>query len=300
MNTKQLTINKDFSKSFFIAKILHRLPHCDKLSIFYNQKRHHYIEKLLNPIFEYSLKRIKNNDHTKNNGSNIIWIFWWQGRNKMTPLTDKCYRSIIKNSGKRKVILITKYNIKKYATIPEYIYQKVEQKKITLTHLSDILRFNLLNNYGGLWVDATIYVTDNLDQFKTNELFTCSGYSIDRAFNISYGRWTGFFIGGPAHLELFDFMDTFFGIYWKYNDKLIDYFLIDFALNYAWNKDLSNFEDITAQNKRKAPKLFELEKNINKEFSEKEWNQIIKNTITFKLSNKKKIKSKNTFYYHLQ
>ena len=189
-----LVINKNYSNSFLCAKVLSRLPGCTKLSKYFNDRRHRKIEKDLMPLFEYSLNKTKY--HTSNNKtSSIIWVFWWQGKNKMPSLVKKCYRSIISNRGKRKVILITQNNIKEYTTIPDYIYKKVNERKISLTHLSDILRFNLLNNFGGLWIDATIFVNDSLDVFNTNKLFTLSGYPDEKHFNVSYGRWTGFFIG---------------------------------------------------------------------------------------------------------
>ena len=293
-----LVINKNYSNSFLCAKVLSRLPGCTKLSKYFNDRRHRKIEKDLMPLFEYSLNKTKY--HTSNNKtSSIIWVFWWQGKNKMPSLVKKCYRSIISNRGKRKVILITQNNIKEYTTIPDYIYKKVNERKISLTHLSDILRFNLLNNFGGLWIDATIFVNDSLDVFNTNKLFTLSGYPDEKHFNVSYGRWTGFFIGGPKNSVLFNFMDTFFRAYWKYNDDLIDYFLIDYCLNYAWNKNLSNFKLIKNSTN---PHLFDLQSNLNKKYNNESIQKLTYNTRVFKLSYKKSININDVdnVYSHLE
>lgn len=292
-----LVISRNYSNSFLYAKVLSRLPGCTKFSRYFNDRRHERIEKDLMPLFKYSLNTIKY-PTDKNKGSSIIWIFWWQGENKMPPLVKKCYRSIISNKGKRKVILITQKNIKEYATIPDYIYKKIDEKKISLTHLSDILRFNLLNNFGGLWIDATIFVTDSLDIFSTDKLFTLGGYPDVKHFNVSYGRWTGFFIGGPKNSVLFDFIDTFFRTYWKYNDDLIDYFLIDYCLNYAWNKNLSNFKLIKNNTN---PHLFDLQSKLNKKYNNELVQKLIYNTRVFKLSYKKdvNINDVNNVYSHL-
>lgn len=228
--------------------------------------------------------------------SPYIWFFWWQGVDKMPPLSQKCYRSLSKNKGKRKIIFISKYNVKKYAKLPDYIYSKVNDGRISLTHFSDILRFNLLRQYGGLWVDATMYFTDSLDKYDTaNKLFTCSGY-IDKA-NISEGRWTGFFIGGPAKSFIFVFMDEFFKRYWRYNSALIDYFLIDFALYFAWKKNIDNFRMVCKNNEKIAPNMFKLQKLLNNTFSKSEWEELTQNTSAFKLSNRGILKYKEESYF---
>ena len=55
--------------------------------------------------------------------------------------------------------LITFDNYKDYVTFPAHIEQKFKEKKITMTTLSDILRFCLLSEYGGFWIDATVFFT---------------------------------------------------------------------------------------------------------------------------------------------
>lgn len=286
--------------SFIIAKIFNRIPQINFVAQKYNLKRHNLIMEELDPIFTYTLKITKKLPPKYNNYSNKIWFFWWQGKDQLTDLSRKCYKSILEHSGKRDVIFISKDNIKEYATLPDYIYQKVNNGQITLTHLSDLLRFNLLNNYGGLWMDATLYVTSNLDNINTEQLFTCSGYEDKTNFNVSQGRWTGFLIGGPSHLDIFEFMDTFFEEYWKYNDKLVDYFLIDYALNYAFYKNLSNFSEISKKFTNFEPKLFLLQGYLNKNFEMEKWWLISNNTNIFKLSNRKEIThNTNNFYSNL-
>ena len=77
----------------------------------------------------------------------------------MPPVVRSCYKSVLKNAEKHPVILITENNITEYVDIPQYIYEKIREKKMTLTHFSDILRENLLYKHGGIWMDATIYMT---------------------------------------------------------------------------------------------------------------------------------------------
>ncbi|NHL85289.1 capsular polysaccharide synthesis protein [Lactobacillus helveticus] len=299
MNNKYY-IKHSHNFSFIIAKILNRMPWQRTLARKYNSARHQLIMRELNPLFTYTLSEVERSSKKKNKNSNKIWFFWWQGQDKLTDLSRKCYESILKNRGKRDVIFISKLNIKKYATLPNYVYEKVDKGQITLTHLSDLIRFNLLSNYGGLWMDATLYVTGNLDNIDTEQLFTCSGYEDKTNFNVSQGRWTGFLIGGPSHLDIFEFMNVFFKEYWKYNDKLVDYFLIDYALNYALSQNMSNFSKITKRYSKFEPNLFSLQKCLNKKFEVKKWKVISHNTNIFKLTNKKQIShDADNFYSNL-
>ena len=66
--------------------------------------------------------------------------------------------------GDYEFIIIDQNNFSKYLELPEWILKKVEKKEITLTHLADIIRMGLLKQYGGIWVDATMFFTK--DVFK--------------------------------------------------------------------------------------------------------------------------------------
>lgn len=61
----------------------------------------------------------------------------------MPRIVYQCYKSLLKNKGNRQVILITQKNYYKYTDISSNIIDLVNQGNITLTHFSDILRFNL-------------------------------------------------------------------------------------------------------------------------------------------------------------
>ncbi|MFM9597004.1 capsular polysaccharide synthesis protein [Streptomyces scabiei] len=105
-------------------------------------------------------------------------------------------------------------------------------------------------------------------------------------------------MGVHKNSTLFNFMYTFFRIYWKYNDNLIDYFLIDYCLNYAWNKNLSNFKLIKNSTN---PHLFDLQNNLNKKYNNELIQKLTYNTRIFKLSYKKSININdvNNVYSHL-
>lgn len=280
------------NSSFLFFRVLNRIKVLHPISVKLNSQRHKMIMRKLEPRFKQSLIDLpKNNYQGDSKASQIIWFFWWQGKQNMPLLVQKCYDSVCRQSGKYRVILVTKFNIHKYVTLPEYIYSKLAKGSITYTHFSDIVRFNLLHNYGGLWLDSTCFATNRLDQLDISKsIFTVSNYDPQDNMNVSCGRWTGFLMGGPANSELFTFMDEFFLNYWQTNNQLLDFFLIDYALSFAWKYDLSNLQEISKQNNGMFSRIFDLQANLSKPYDDPEVTSLLKSsTFIFKLTNRKKI-----------
>lgn len=288
--------------SFIIAKILRRISFLDSISLRYNLHRHQKIMKKLEPLFQETFNELQSS-HVPNRITykKIIWVFWWQDQKNLPPISKLCYQSILKNSGNYQVILITKHNIEEYADLPKYIYQKVANQQITLTHLSDILRFNLLNRYGGLWLDLTLLAVQDFCWIDLRNGFTVGGCPANNYFNVSGGRWTGFFIGGPVNWDLFRFMDLFFKNYWQENNSLEDYFLIDYALNYCWQNNIGQFRQVCNRGVNLAPQLFKLQDLLNQPYNRLEVQHLLSSTPIFKLSNRQKLdlNNKNNIFNHL-
>lgn len=172
------------------------------------------------------------------NDCKIIWMMWWQGKEKMPPIVRACYQSVIANKPEGyKVELITQANWQSFFNLPDVIINRFESGKITLTHLSDIIRFNLILKYGGIWLDATIFLSNKvlLEYFK-QELF-----SLKIPYNdgyISMGKWSGFAIGMAKDSPLFEFGVKCLNLYWKKHTDLIDYYLIDYIIRIAYERNL--------------------------------------------------------------
>lgn len=159
-----------------------------------------------------------------------IWFFWMQGEGCMPPVPRLCLNYLRKNANGHQVIVLTMDNIKEYANIPERIYELWNKGIITTTHFSDILRFALLSQHGGFWIDATMLVIRPLDEdIFAKPLFTVK----TRPFGhfVSKCRWTGFCIASRKGGELATKAYEMFIDYWENTDVQVDYFLIDHVLN---------------------------------------------------------------------
>lgn len=94
-----------------------------------------------------------------------IWVCWWQGVETASVLVQQCCRSIQKNANGHPVYIITEDNFEKYLDVPQYILDKVKSRKMCIANFSDYLRFSLLNKYGGIWIDATVFLPHQIPDY---------------------------------------------------------------------------------------------------------------------------------------
>ena len=235
-------------------------------------------------------------NHSKIQETSPIWIFWWQGEETMPSIVKSCYRSVLRNSENHPVILITKQNIKEYVDIPQYIYDKIESKKMTLTHFSDILRENLLFKHGGIWMDATIYMSAPFSK----KMYEYEYFSIKGAFK--EWEWTGFFQAAGKGSIFGKAVSHLFNCYWREHNCLISYLLIDCFLAVAQRHS----EDIYKMIKKLPCKDYSIfllnDKYLDKVYNECEMSQLCQKTnlhkLSYKYNHKDYVDGENTYWKH--
>lgn len=155
----------------------------------------------------------------------------------MPELVRGCHRQLRAHNDN--VVLITKDNIRQYADIPQYIYDKVAAGCISFTHLSDILRASLLAQYGGLWVDSTCWLRGALpEEVYDWRLTTPRTKGLADMPSWSNSRWCGWGIGtNEAGNPLFVFLRGALYNFWAEHNQLPFYLLIDYLIDYAYRHD---------------------------------------------------------------
>lgn len=167
-----------------------------------------------------------------------IWTLWWQGMEDAPNIVKVCFESMKTHANGAKVVILDKNTVNEYIDIPEHIRRKFQEGKISITHLSDIIRFQLLYKYGGLWVDSTILVTEDIpDWIYDSDFYTIKNGVGKDDKNIAKGKWTAFLLGGQAGQAVFQKMNQMFSNYWKKHDELVCYFLVDFYLKELYEKN---------------------------------------------------------------
>lgn len=163
-------------------------------------------------------------------------MFWAQGENMMPELVEMCYRNAKRLYGES-LVLITNDNIGEWVEIPNYIYEKLKGGIITYTHFSDILRVSLLAKYGGMWIDATCWLSCKIpDYIFSFDLISSNTKNIPQLPLWANSRWCGWGIGtNKMRHPYFMFITEILYKYWEKENCLIDYLLIDFLLDLGYN-----------------------------------------------------------------
>lgn len=175
-----------------------------------------------------------------------IWVFWWQGEENAPELIRICVDSIRRNADGHEVIFLSQANLGDWLTLPGFILDRLRTGAMTITHFSDVVRFCLLAEYGGLWLDAAIYCSYHIpvDVF-TRPLFSCKSEDEASPF-ISRSRWVTGIFGGRAGHPLFQAVRALYYAYWRAEVAVIDYFLLDYLLSFVYDRVPEAKRDIDA------------------------------------------------------
>ena len=104
----------------------------------------------------------------------IIWILWFQGWEEAPIIVKKCLNTWIEHNPDWTINKLTNDNLSDFIDI-EAIIPGYKQKSIPPETLSDIIRIALLNKYGGIWVDSTLYCNIPLNNWL-HKVISNSGF----------------------------------------------------------------------------------------------------------------------------
>ncbi|WP_409150056.1 glycosyltransferase family 32 protein [Sphingobacterium sp. BS-2] len=85
----------------------------------------------------------------------IIWMYWEDGN--LPELVQKSVERITRINLGFKVVLLNKDNLSDY--LPSFVCES----NIPLANKSDLIRLELLYEFGGIWVDSTAIINENFD-----------------------------------------------------------------------------------------------------------------------------------------
>lgn len=265
-------------------------PHTNKVAYNINIWKHNCIKKCLRKKFAHIIGRYKTEQEPHTHEylrPQVLWTIWWQGEDKAPEAIKLCFQSMRKYSNGHEVIVISKINYRKYVQLPEYILEKVELGIISLTHLADILRMYLLYYHGGIWLDATIFFTAPIDStIFLQDYFTGKLHRLRMAC-VSEGRWNGTFLAGKPGNVFFDYMINFYNEYWQKENQVIDYFLIDYMTDIAY-EDIPVFKKQLDAVPYNNENIFIMNQFLNKVFNKEIYEEIIDSTSVHKIQRRNK------------
>ena len=249
-------------------------------------RRHEEIKRYIKINFSSVLNKYKDAVYPESQSfdNRKIWVCWLQGEANMPDIVRTCYNSVKANANGREVVLITNENVEKYISIPKFIKDKVNNGKMSRTHLADYIRISLLKNYGGLWIDATVLVTDKINIDCKLPFFSIK-QKPDSIHFVSQYRWAVWILGCSPQIGkiLFDCLENLFKDYLKKHSFFIDFFLFDYFLAVMYD-EIPLVKQLVDNCPYNNPNAYELGNLLNKEFNEDTFLQLKENNTFHKLS----------------
>lgn len=192
----------------------------------------------------------------------IIWLFWWQGKDNPPPIVARCFESVQRNCGDYKIIILDKNNYSKYVEVPDYVRACFRGREIS-AHWSDYIRFSLLERYGGVWLDATVFLTDKLpaeilrcDYFQPVSSFWASYVKDDsseviiRALDSRVYPENTYLIGDTGILvarkgsKMASTIKRLLDIYWATENEVVTYLFVQYLMTMAVLFDKGCWDEI--------------------------------------------------------
>lgn len=227
-----------------------------------------YIEKLDYPA---DCKKEKSRD---------IWICWLQGEENAPELVKVCIGSVRKYMGDYNIHIITFENMENFIQFPQYILEKWRGGKISNTLMSDLIRTELLVQYGGLWLDATVLLTAPVPEYVFEKELFMYTHSYPDDVTMVFNSWLIYSDGNSRLLRVTrDLLHE----YWKQENVTREYFMWHLFMTMATEK----YPEDTVQINYVTDELPEtLARIIFRPYEEKFWKALTLMTSVHKLSNK--------------
>lgn len=151
-----------------------------------------------------------------------IFTVWLQGEDKAPGIVKACLRSIRRNCC-QELIVLDEHSLQDWIQLPEPILRKWKEGKIGPAHFTDICRTELIYRHGGIWLDATAFVTRPVPEEILNEDFFIF-MSGDRLTG-SYAFVQNCFFRARKGNCLIKAWNKAIQAYWLREDSIIDYFM---------------------------------------------------------------------------
>ncbi len=249
-----------------------------------------FLQPMVNEFKESINSSVETTQRTPDEIRTIIWCCWWQGEEQMPELVQLCHARLnqIIPADKVELRLVTLENYKELVRIPEHIIEKFESGIISMATMSDILRFALLEKYGGYWLDATLFFTDDIPEQYFSRDFFCqrmAGRADLAAREACRCNWCGFSMAGAKGNPVFRYMNRAFDFWYRTQNDIIDYVLIDYILwtGYTYIPEIRQIIDAVPDNNED---IFEMYKVLNQPYSTELYEKLTRRNVMHKLTYK--------------
>lgn len=226
----------------------------------------------------------------------IIWWCWLQGLDQAPELTKNCLKSLKKQYPEYMINVVTLDNLDHYLKLPRIIFDKYNRGWISGAHLSDVIRINLLAYYGGIWIDSTVFCSDDRMKkvIEESNMFMYQNLMTSNSQDIKMSNWLmATKKNNPFFLEVANVLNQ----YVESKNYFEDYFVCHVLLTLFAGKYTKIWNDMPVYNNIN-PHMMQYV--MNDQFSEELYTRVLKNSSFHKLNRHVNLSDGDSFYNHLK
>ncbi|MGP1571000.1 MAG: capsular polysaccharide synthesis protein [Moraxella sp.] len=244
-----------------------------------------------NDLPEITIKSKKNFPTQK-----IIWQYWGQGINNNIPeIVQTCFDSVDKFKNDYAIIRLDDETVADYIEFPDFIWKKRKNHQFKHAFFADLLRLTLLYLYGGIWIDATVLLTNQIDDrilnqdfFMFQRDFNCQNRDFWRGINANYFEWSNdhhinvlnsFIVSRKSNNITKDCLQLLLN-FWKNQNNITHYFFFQIMFDLLLKEYIKDANLLIIDDT--LPHL--LFSKIDKEFINQEYNEILLKSNIHKLT----------------
>lgn len=97
----------------------------------------------------------------------IIWFLWFQGLDNAPYVVRKCHESWVARNPTWRVVNL---DASMLSSVSRVDYSSGNIAALSQQHKADLLRLDLMANHGGVWVDATCFCAQPLDDWLPQKM----------------------------------------------------------------------------------------------------------------------------------
>ncbi len=167
-----------------------------------------------------------------------IFVFWATGYDSAPQLVKDNFARLKKYYPDYEIYFLDQRIIKDFVTIDKNIMSLFDKGLISIQTFSDILRFNLIYQKGGIWVDSTLAF---FDRFDFDFIFKEAGFlTLNQAkspkpdehffYKVYEVTWTSYLMGGEKGNKIAEMCVRFYNYFYSIHKTAIDYLMTDYFL----------------------------------------------------------------------
>lgn len=231
----------------------------------------------------------------------IIWTCWLQGYEQAPSLVKVCIESQKKQFPEYEHRILTLNNYQEWVTLPKFIEEKYRKKRIPAALFSDLIRLAILKEYGGIWMDATVYCSgfENEKLRKRWQDIEQSNLTLFRFFRrkneapVGLSNW---FIAAKPHHEVVDIALEMLYAYWRTYNCTVDYFIMHLFLGMIFRTLPEAIANMPKENSYHSLMLASV---LAQDYNESWWEDVKAHVFIHKLNYRKEAEAAavpNSFY----